>query len=327
MTDTDKWLVGAVLLDGQGGAKLLTETQVVKWKPQNGILWIHLNLSHTKAIHFLQKDKYLDEWTKETLTNISQSRPRSVIHKNGLLLVIRTANLTPRSEPDDMVFLRAFATKERIITVRVHPAISFKEIMNDFYEHSGPKNTNELIEMILENTLNSTADTISDMEEYLDDIEEKIISHQIPSNLSDELSELMRRLVVMHRFLTPEREALDTLSRHQMPWFDKKTTHLTKDSFHRMQRIIEDISLLRERVRINQEALNQYDIKQSQKNMYMLSVIATIFLPLSFLTGLFGMNVGGIPFSEAPYGLAITVSFIALIGILLAYLFKRVGWM
>lgn len=327
MIEANKWLVGAVLLDGQGGATLLSETQVKKWKPQKGLLWMHLNLSHADAVRFLQKDKLLDDWTKETLTNVSQSRPRSVIHKNGLLLVIRTVNLTPRSEPDDMVFLRMWATQNRVITVRIHPAISFKEIMNDFYEHSGPKNTNELIETILENTLNSTADTITDMEEYIDDLEEKIISHHMYPSLSDELSELMRRLVIMHRFLTPEREALDTLSRHQMPWFDKKTSYLTKDNFHRMQRIIEDITLLKERIRINQEALNQHNVKQSQKNMYMLSVIATIFLPLSFLTGLFGMNVGGIPFSEDPYGLAITVGFIVLIGALLIYLFKRVGWL
>ena len=326
MSTTDNWMVGAVLLDGQGGAKLLDETQVNKWTPKNGILWIHLNLSHPKAVLFLQNDKYLDEWTKDTLINTSGSRPRSLIHKNGLLLVIRTVNLTPRSEPDDMVFLRAFATQDRVITVRIHPAISFKEIMNDFYEHTGPKNTNDLIEMILENTLNSTADTVSDMEEYVDDIEEKIIAHQISPHISDELSELMRRLVIMHRFLTPEREALDALSRHQLPWFNKKTTHLTKDSFHRMQRIIEDITLLKERVRINQDALQMHDVKQSQKNMYMLSVIATIFLPLSFLTGLFGMNVGGIPFSEEPYGLTVTVCFIVFIGIGLAYLFKRAHW-
>lgn len=327
MSNTNNWMVGAVLLDGQGGANILNEEQIKTWQPQEGILWTHLNLSHPKAISFLKKDTMLDSWTKETLMNTNQSRPRSLIHKNGLLLVIRTVNLTPRSEPDDMVFLRLWATKERIITVRVHPAISFKEIMNDFHEHSGPKNTNELIEVILENTLNSTTDTISDLEEYLDEIEEKIISHHISMKLSDELSELMRRLVIMHRFLMPEREALDTLSRHPLPWFDKTMSHITKDSFHRMQRIVEDISLLKERIRINQDAINQYDVKQSQKNMYMLSVIATIFLPLSFLTGLFGMNVGGIPFSEEPYGLAITVGFITFIGGVLAYLFKRVGWL
>ncbi|MBR4927075.1 MAG: hypothetical protein IKY98_01980 [Alphaproteobacteria bacterium] len=327
MTHTHKWLVNALLLDKKGGAKHLSQADVDDWTPNDGILWVHLNLTEPQATRWIKNDKYLSAWTKETLTDVGESRPRSTLHENALLLVIRTTNLTPRSEPDDMVFLRIFATQERLISVRLNPALSFKEIKDSFDLKSGPKNVCELIETILENTLDSTADTISDIIEQVDEIEEKIISHQTYPTLYDDLSELMRRLVVMHRFLAPERDALDTLTRRNLAWFDKNFERTAKDAFHRIQRIIEDITLLRERIRINQEALNQYSAKQSQKNMYMLSVIATIFLPLSFLTGLFGMNVGGIPFSEEPYGLAVTVLFIALIGILLAYLFKRAHWL
>lgn len=327
MIPSNNWMIRAVLLDQKGSAKILDEYQVHKWNPKDGILWIHVNLSHPKTQSFLKNDIYLDEWTKRILINPSQLKPCSLIHNNGLLLIIRTTNLTPRSKPDDMVFLGVFATKDRVISTRIHPAISFKEIMNAFNEKNGPKNTNELIEMILENILNSIADSVSDMEEYLDDIEEKIIAHQISPTLIDELTELMRRLVIMHRFLTPQRDALEILPYHRMPWFDKKTEHLSTKNFHRMQRIIEDITLLKERCRINQDALNQHDVKQSQKNMYMLSVIATIFLPLSFLASLFGMNVGGIPFAKEPYGLALTVCFIISVGILLIYLFKRAHWL
>ena len=327
MIPSNNWMIRAVLLDQKGSAKILKESQIHKWNPKDGTLWIHVNLSHPKAQQFLENDIHLDEWTKRALINPSQLKPCSLIHNNGLLLIIRTTNLTPRSKPDDMVFLSVFATEDRVISTRIHPAISFKEIMNAFNEQNGPKNTNELIEMILENTLNSIANSISDMEEYLDDIEEKIISHQISLTLADELTELMRRLVIIHRFLTPQRDALEILPYHHMPWFNKKMEHLSKNNFHRMQRIIEDITLLKERCRINQEALNQHDVKQSQKNMYMLSVIATIFLPLSFLASLFGMNVGGIPFSEDPYGLVLTFCFIVSIGILLVYLFKRAHWL
>lgn len=327
MTYIHKWLVNALLLDKKGGAKQLSQTEIKHWNPSDGILWIHLNLREASAIKWVNNDIFLSPWAKETLTDTTESRPRATIHENALLLVIRTANLTPRSEPDDMVFLRIFATSERLISVRLNPALSFKEIKDSFELKSGPKSVCELIETILENTLDSTANTVSDMIEQVDEIEEKIISHQLYPSLFDDLSELMRRLVIMHRFLAPERDALDTLTRRNLPWFDKNFSRTSKDAFHRMQRIIEDITLLRERIRINQEAINQHSTKQSQKNMYMLSVIATIFLPLSFLTGLFGMNVGGIPFSQEPYGLAVTVLFIALVGILLAYLFKRAHWL
>lgn len=327
MTNTHKWLVNALLLDKHGGAQQLSQNEINYWHPDDGILWVHLNLTEPQAIQWILNDNYLNSWAKETLTDISESRPRATIHEDALLLVIRTINLTPRSEPDDMVFLRIFATQNRLISVRLNPALSFKDIKDTFNLKSGPKSVCELIEIILENTLDATVSAVSDIIEQVDEIEEEIIFHKIRPTLYDDLSELMRRVVIMHRFLAPERDALDTLTRRNLPWFDKNFERSTKDAFHRIQRIIEDIALLRERIRINQEALNQHSTKQSQKNMYMLSVIATIFLPLSFLTGLFGMNVGGIPFSQEPYGLAITVSFIALIGVLLAYLFKRIGWL
>ncbi|MGN1063051.1 MAG: CorA family divalent cation transporter, partial [Alphaproteobacteria bacterium] len=185
---------------------------------------------------------------------------------------------------------------------------------------------NSLIQTILENTLDSTADTISDMEDQVDTLEEKIITRKTYPTLFDDLSELMRQLVIMHRFLSPERDALDALTRKETDWFNKNLERSSKDTFNRMQRLIEDIVLLRERVRINQEALNQHDVKKSQKNMYILSVIATVFMPMSFMSGLMGMNVGGIPFADSPHGLAISAALIVIIAGICALSFRKLKW-
>lgn len=326
MVGKNDWLVSALVLNGKGGAKKINEKGLKKWKPKDGVLWVHLNLQQQGAHQWLSKEAGLDAWSIETLTDVEESRPRTVVHKDALLLVLRTVNLTPRSEPDDLVFLRLWATQNRLITVRLHPAIDFQDIAADFKTGDGPTDINSLIEEILDTSLDSTADTVSDMEDALDDIEERIIAKRITPTMYDDLSEKMRQLVVMHRFLAPERDALGVLSRRATTWFSDELDHATKECYHRMERIIEDIDLLRERVRINQDALNSHDVKRSQRNMYMLSVIATIFLPLSFLTGLFGMNVGGIPWSSDPNGLLITFFCITLIGFILILLFKKFKW-
>lgn len=322
----ENWLISGILLDGKGGARRLNEDEINRWKPADGLLWVHLNLASSEAVQWLEQKAGLDEWAIQTLSDKKESRPRTIVHQDALLLVLRTVNLTPRSQPDDMVFLRLWATKERMITVRIHPAISFKEIMDDFTQNSGPRDINALIQTVLENTLDSTADTVSDMEDQVDAMEEKIITRKPYPALFDDLSELMRQLVIMHRFLSPERDALDALTRKETPWFNKGLERSSKDSFNRMQRIIEDIVLLRERVRINQEALNQHDAKKSQKNMYILSIIATIFLPMSFMASLLGMNVGGIPFASAPYGLAASFIIIVFIAGILAFIFRKLKW-
>lgn len=322
----EHWLVNACVLNSKGGARQIDEKGIKKWKPTQGVLWVHLNLRFEGAADWLRDESGLDDWTVETLSDIGESRPRAVVHKNSLLLVLRTVNLTPRSEPDDMVFLRLFADKNRLITVRLHPAIDFKSIMDDFNSNEGPTDMNGLIEVVLENTLGSTADTISDLEDEMDEMEETLVAKKQPDTLFTDFSEIMRKLVIMHRFLSPERDALETLTRHNPTWFNANMKRSARDSFHRMQRIIEDIDLLRERVHINQDVLGRYDAKKSQRNMYMLSVIATVFLPLSFLTGLFGMNVGGIPFSEDANGLLITFIFISMFGVLMLIAFKKLKW-
>lgn len=326
MSKKENWLISALVLDGRGGAKKLNPDDLSRWTPAQGFLWVHLNLSRPESIQWLKSAAKLDAWTVQTLTDSDDSRPRTLIHKDALLLVLRTVNLNDKAEPDDMVFLKLWATQNRLITIRLHPAINFETIRNDFKNHEGPVDANTLIELILETTLDSIADTISDLQEKLDDMEELIIAKNEPNSTYDDLSEMMRQLVVIHRFLAPEREALGVLTRRETSWFNEIMDRACKENLHRMERIMEDIELLRERIRINQDALNAYDVKRAQRNMYMLSVIATVFLPLSFLTGLFGMNVGGIPFSSDPHGLLITFVLIAISGFVLLYVFRRLKW-
>lgn len=326
MSKKENWLVSALVLDTKGGAKKLNSDDLSHWTPAQGFLWVHLNLSNSESIQWLKSGAKLDTWAVQTLIDSDESRPRTLIHKDALLLVLRTVNLNDKAEPDDMVFLKLWATKNRLITLRLHPAINFEAIRDDFKNHEGPVDVNSLIELILETTLDSIADTISDLQEKLDDMEEMIIAKNEGNSTYDDLSEMMRQLVIIHRFLAPEREALGVLTRRETSWFNEIMDRACKENLHRMERIMEDIELLRERIRINQDALNAYDVKRAQRNMYMLSVIATIFLPLSFLTGLFGMNVGGIPFSSDPHGLLITFILIAVSGVILLYIFRRLKW-
>ena len=90
--------------------------------------------------------------------------------------------------------------------------------------------------------------------------------------------------------------------------------------------IVEDIDLLEKRIRVNQDAISHLEDKQTQRNMYMLSVIAGIFLPLSFLASVFGMNLGGIPLATEGYGFITIVVMMVLIGLIIWYLFKRLKW-
>jgi zinc transporter len=91
-------------------------------------------------------------------------------------------------------------------------------------------------------------------------------------------------------------------------------------------RYVEDLDAVRERAQIVKDELSNILSDRINKNMYILSVIAAIFLPLGFLTGLLGVNVGGIPASDNPYGFYIVSGFLMLLVIIQIFLFKKLRW-
>ena len=95
----------------------------------------------------------------------------------------------------------------------------------------------------------------------------------------------------------------------------------------RTTRFVEDIDSARDRAAIAHEELNNRLSEQMNKAMYTLSIVAAIFLPLGLLTGLLGINVGGIPGTESHWAFGI-VSFV-LVGIaaVLIWIFKRMKWL
>ena len=288
--------------------------------------WIHLDLSDDRSLRWLKKYFKKNEWILENLTNPDICDPRLRVRQNQLLLVLRTVNRTPKSEPDDLVFLRLFARDNLLISTSATSAINFSELDDLFEDEDGPDTIAALIPTILENTLDSVTDSINAIEDQIDDLEETIIIGSPPEGSYQSLSELLRQVIVIRRFMLPEREALDNLIRHGTHWFHGETERFMRDNFDRIRRIVEDIDLLEKRMRINQDALSHIEDKQTQRNTYMLSVIAGIFLPLSFLASVFGMNLGGIPLDSSPYGFIAVNLVMVCIGLLIWFIFKRLRW-
>ena len=73
---------------------------------------------------------------------------------------------------------------------------------------------------------------------------------------------------------------------------------MIREIAERTSRFVEDIDAAKDRAAITQEELNSRLSEQMNKAMYVLSIVAAIFLPLGLLTGLLGINVGGIPGAE-----------------------------
>ena len=141
-----------------------------------------------------------------------------------------------------------------------------------------------------------------------------------------ELAELRRDAIKLRRYLAPQREALGRLQSENVSWLTDADRLRLREVSDRLIRHLEDLDAVRERAVVVQEELMSQLSDQLNKRMYVLSIVAAMFLPLGFLTGLLGINVGGIPGSESPYGFMIfSLILIVVIAFQLLY-FIRQRW-
>jgi zinc transporter len=140
-------------------------------------------------------------------------------------------------------------------------------------------------------------------------------------------SVVRRQSARIRRYLTPQREALDSLARNPQPVFTKAQAAELREQTNRITLVLEDLDLVRERALVAQEEFLGMIAHQQNTRMLLLSIVAAIFLPLSFLTGLFGMNVAGLPGLEDPWAFNIIVFLMTLIAILILLLFRARKWL
>ena len=125
----------------------------------------------------------------------------------------------------------------------------------------------------------------------------------------------------------PQREALTSLYELGAEHFSDEECDLLRETGNRTRRIVEELDATRDRLAALQEQIVADRTQVLGRNSYILSIVAAIFLPLGFLTGLFGVNVAGMPGTETEAAFWVLTSFSAISGVVLFLIFKLVKWL
>ena len=164
------------------------------------------------------------------------------------------------------------------------------------------------------------------MQDQLADIEEQMLSAQ-SFDLRKQISELRRAVISLRRYLAPQRDAMQQIQSASCSWLDEEQRYQIREQLNHLIRDIEDLDAIRDRAAVAHEELNNRLSEQLNNRMYVLSIVAAIFLPLGFLTGLLGINVGGIPGVEHGAAFWIVCFLLSLATSLQIWWFRRKGWL
>lgn len=317
--------IHAWLLNGSGGATALNWPRVQAWQPENGILWIHFDYTDNAAQSWLVDKSRLAPLVSEALLT-EETRPRVTSVEDGLLIALRGVNHNQGADPEDMVAIRLWVEEGRIISTSRRALLSVSDLVSQLQSGKGPCSTADLLTELTDLMVWRMSDTIDQYEEMIDDLENRVLDAK-DSELRYELSSLRRSVIAMRRYLAPERDALARLIIDKSRWLDEGNRMRLREVADRLMRHVEDLDAVRERASVTHEELLSRISEQMNQRMYMLSVVAAIFLPLGFLTGLLGINVGGIPGAESPLGFTIFSAIIAGIVTLQLWFFHHKRWL
>lgn len=319
-------LLHALVLDENGGARSIQSTQDLNnWQPSQGKLWIHMDYSQKEAVAWLKNQSHLTEFELDSLI-ADETRPRITPTTNGHMLFLRGVNLNPAQSPEDMVSIRLFISESVVITTRKRRLLSIQDILELFNINKGPCSISELVCAITHKLTSRMQTVIDSLDETLDEFEEEIDE---PSKKFDNqgLSQLRRQTIALKRYLKPQKDALSSMVNKHYLWLLDDDKAKLNETTNLLIRYLEELDSSIERAQIIQQTITNQVSEQLNQRMYVMSVVAALFLPLGFLTGLLGVNVGGIPGTENPYAFSAFVIFLIVLTGGIAVYFKNKKWL
>ncbi|MBE7373534.1 zinc transporter ZntB [Pseudomonas lopnurensis] len=321
-------LIHAFLLDGSGGARAIAYGDLASLRlAERESLWLHWDRSHEQAQAWLRTHSGLSAFACDVLLE-ENTRPRMLtLPREELLLFLRGVNLNPDAEPEDMVSVRVFADPQRVISLRLRPLHSTERVIRLLSEGRGPKTASELLLYLAESMTDRVDDLVAQLAERVDAQEEALEGDERYTPEHDSMLSLRRRAASLRRFLLPQRELYGQLTRNRLGWFADDDTEYWNELSNRLIRYLEELDLVRERVNLVLESEQRRLSERMNRTMYLLAIITGFFLPMSFMTGLLGINVGGIPGAENPYGFVLACLLIGAVALFQWWVFRRLRWL
>jgi len=325
MNDLSQGLVYAHRIGRDRHQTLGNWADIDTWRPEQGVLWVHLDADSETALQWLERKSGLSPLIQEALLE-QGTRPRSVVGDAGLMVIVRGVNCNPGADPEDMVAIRMYFAERRIITMRRNRVRALQDVHDMLVGGRGPTTAGEFFVTVVDRITDRIGEVVADIEDRVADLEDSIVNGDTGES-RPRLAELRRESISLRRYIAPQRDMLTRLTHERIDWLSESDQKLLRENAERTARYVEDIDAARERALISQEELNSRLAERMNRAMYTLSIVAAIFLPLGLLTGLLGINVGGIPGTENPWAfLIVSLALVVVAAVLVAW-FKRIKWL
>ncbi len=321
-------LVWAFHFSADGASRELSECalppHVAGRRGEDGWLWVHVNLSDARAAPYLRA--HLDDLPKAAVNLLLSIGEHQQLHAEDACVYGVCADLVYRLEglTDELGLLHFVATEKLLITGRRDGLHSTEAVRKTLRSGQCPKNHMALLESIFMQVIAGVEEKSVALSDELDLVEERLIV-DLDDDIPKRLAQCRRLAVRLHRLLATQRSAIGRFEQNTWQTTGKAHDLKTSQVAQRLDWLDHEMVALRDRAHLLQEEVSLRMTDQTNRNLQLLTIVTTVFLPAGVISSIFGMNVGGLPLEHDRSGFIVTMLLLIGASGLVFLILKRLG--
>lgn len=304
------------LIDDGHVVRAATPDQVAEAYRGARLAWVHLDVTDPDTKPFLESRIGLPELVVSALTAV-ETRPRCEPSGDGALINLRGLSLTDEPTVDELVSIRVWTGRGLIISVGRYTISAMPRLVTAM-EAGHVKDPGDFVALLADGITEDLDPDVAELGDRLDQCELHLDASRAFA-LRRSIAKVRAKAIEYRRFVAPQRQALERLSTLPCEWLEEDDRLHLAEAADRFARMTEELESIRERAALMHEQITDLRAEQTEQRGLLVSVLALVFLPLTFLTGLYGMNVP-LPYQEANW------AFFAILGLSASVVFGGVGY-
>jgi zinc transporter len=307
-------LVCGYLFSAGAEAQEINSEQALDWLKNTphlegeAFVWLHFSLSNALAEKWIAEHLPLPEHFFETVhEGVGSTRVEQ--EENSLLAVINDVAFDFAFDANQISTVWMCVMHNCVISARKQPLRSVDRLR--VAVKSGQTFASPV--SLLAHLLRDQADVLQKIERdsatKVDEIEDNLLTGRMKTNRSS-LGALRRLFVRLRRLLAPEPASLFRLLNRPPAWFMPDDARELREATEESSAVLNDLAALQERTKLLQEEITAHTTEQTNRSVFVLTIVTVLALPINIVAGLLGMNVGGIPLAEDHHGFFWVVMFI-----------------
>ncbi|MFN3724935.1 MAG: zinc transporter ZntB [Allosphingosinicella sp.] len=312
------------LLFGDGPFRRLTVEEAESYQGP-GFLWLHLHGRDENDLAFLKRQPGIPGVAASALV-ATETRPRCDRIENGAIVNLRGPGDNDPADSDRLVSIRLWIHDNRVISLSRRRMNATATVMRMF-EDGKLRDPGDLVAAYARTISAELDPQVAGLGDRLDDVESDLEEPKSLYRYRTQITRIRSEAIAFRRFVAPDRDALMTLAAIDVEWLgDDDRLHI-REAGDRFARMAEELEAVRERAALLHEQITDLRAEQLDQRSLHIAIVAFIFLPLTFITGLLGMNVEGIPFAREAWAFWGVVLFCIAVGAAVSVYFMWRYWL